>query len=109
MSMGDIRKVRTEQNQPIEDTRPGDNAWRSVGKLYEYGRVYPHGKPHDYRTPQATPKSKPIAPDESQCQFNDDKTSNHVDVREAWTRGMGGQSPYPKFDSGKSGNRYRGK
>jgi hypothetical protein len=105
LPMGDIRKVRTEQNQPIEDIRPGDNAWRTVGKLYREGRTYPNGPPHDYRQPAATPKSGSIAKDESQCQFRDDMVNGHNDVREGWARGYG--KPHPFFDSGKSGSRYK--
>jgi hypothetical protein len=99
-----IRKVRDVGGTPIEDYKQGDNPYRTVKKLYEYGRVYPDGRPHDYKTPEKTPASKPIAKDESQPQFAEERTANHDDVREGWTRGYG--SPHPAFDRGPSGSRY---
>jgi hypothetical protein len=53
-------------------------------------------------------KGSPVtpAPSEAAPQFRDDKSADLNDVREAWVRGMGSESPHPKFDSGPSGHRY---
>jgi hypothetical protein len=124
-----IRKIKTDTGQPIEKVGPGDNVYRAVGKLYEYGRSYPNGRPHDYKTPEKTPafraptprddgsgsyalgKNSPVspAPDESQPQFRDDKVATHNDAS-GWVRGVGGQSPHPHFDrrvSGVANHKYR--
>jgi hypothetical protein len=125
--MARIQKLKTTEGMPIETLKPGDDVHRAIGDLYRFGRSYPNGKPHDYEPRETTPKFKaptpgrdsergsyalgrnsPVtpAPDEQSPQFHDDKTSDHVDTREAWCRGMGNQSPHPKFDSGPSGSRY---
>jgi hypothetical protein len=101
-----IRRIRNEEGGPIEDLKPDDNPYRAVRELYEFGRRYPDGRPHDYKTPALTPKAEPIAKDQSQPQVREARTAGHDDVREGWTRGMGPQSPYVKFDSGPSGYRY---
>jgi hypothetical protein len=105
---------------------PGDDVHKAVGDLYSHKRIYPHGRPHDYAAPERTPRHQAPqpdwsseratyaigknsqvspAPDESAPQFADDKTADHNDAS-GWVRGMGGQSPHPKFDSGPSGSRY---
>jgi hypothetical protein len=124
MPMG-IRRIRTEQGQPIDDLRPGDDGAKAVDALYRYGRNYPNGKPtqKDYaaqRLPRPQPKSPSwdseyadyrhpsnvppmAAADESQPQFQVDKTADHVDVPTAdWTR----SGTHPHFDSGPSSGRY---
>jgi hypothetical protein len=126
-----IRRIRSESGMPIEDIKSGDDQVKAVKQLYEFGRKYPTGKkPHDYAAPERTPhhqspqpdwsseratyelgRNSPVtpAPDESQCQFADDKTADHVDAS-GWVRGMGGQSPHPHFDrrvSGVSDHKYR--
>jgi hypothetical protein len=122
-----IRRIRDEQGQPIETLVEGDDARKAVGSLYEYGRRYPHGRPHDYAVPETTPTTKPPqpgfdeyratfreaknsavspAPSEQACQFPSEKVADHNDTREAWVRGMGNQSPHPFFDNGVSGHRY---
>ena len=101
-----IRRIKTEQGQPIEDLKPGANPYRAVRELYEYGRKYPDGPPHDWKTPAVTPKAEPIAKDQSQPQVREARTADHNDTREAWCRGMSDQSPHPFFDSGPSGFTY---
>jgi hypothetical protein len=100
-----IRRLRNTGSEPVEDFKPGDNPYRTVKEIYEFGRHYPQGRPHDYKTPAATPKAGSIAKDESQPQDRESRTASHDDVREGWTRGYG--KPHPFFDSGKSGDRYR--
>jgi hypothetical protein len=123
-----IRKLRDVTGTPIEDFKPGDDVHRTVDALYKYGRRFPNGKPtqKDYSAtgiPRLQPKSPSwdseradyqhpsrvppmAAPDESQPQFQVDKTADHVDVPVSdWTRG--GDCSHPHFDHGKSGDRYR--
>jgi hypothetical protein len=101
-----IRRIRDTEGMPIEDFKPGENVYRTVRELYEYGRKYPDGRPHDWKTPAVTPKAAPITKDESQPQVAEARVAGHDDTREAWCRGMGNQSPHPKFDAGPSGSRY---
>jgi hypothetical protein len=122
-----IRRIRTEQGMPIEDLKlkPGTDPTDAINQLYGYGRTYPHGKPHDaprettpkYKAPTprddgsgsyGSRKVSPVspAPDESQCQFRDDKVATHDDAS-GWVRGYG--KPHPAFDSGGSGSRYSGR
>jgi hypothetical protein len=102
-----IRRIRDTEGMLVEDFKPGDNPYRTVKEIYEYGRSYPSGRPHDYKTPAATPKAGSIAKDETQPQDRESRTASHDDVREGWTRGYGKQLPHPFFDSGKSGSRYK--
>jgi hypothetical protein len=110
----------------IERVSPGEDPTDAINRLYSYGRHYPHSKPHDApREPTlhsrpASPshedcyadyepiKNSPVspAPDESQPQFRDSKASTLNDAY-GWVRGFGSESPYPKFDAGPSGHRYR--
>jgi hypothetical protein len=121
-----IRRLRTDQGQPIEKVGPGDDVYRAVDKLYRTGRTYPGKAPHDYAKPQQTPeykvpspsrderasyapgKNSPMepAPAEWAPQFRDDKCSNYNDTTEAWCRGMA-KEQHPFFDKGGSGSRYR--
>jgi hypothetical protein len=123
-----IRRIRTEQGMPIDDLKlkPGSDPTDAINRLYAYGRTT-YGQPNPDQPRETTPKFKaptpsrndehasyglgrnsPVtpAPDESQPQFRDDKVGTHDDAS-GWVRGMGGQSPHPKFDSGPSGSRYR--
>ncbi len=96
---------------------PGSDPSKAIAELYARGRKV-YGTNPDARTDARTPerpapqpdwssekatyaigRNSPVspAPDESQPQFADDKTADHVDVREGWTRGYG--SPHPFFDS----------
>jgi hypothetical protein len=118
--MAKIRHIKSDTGQPIEDFRQGDDVHKAVGDLYEYGRRYPHGRPHDYRAPERTPAPQALqpgfdeyratfrqaknsqvspAPDESACQFPAEKVADHVDAS-GWVRGQGGESPHPFFDRG---------
>jgi hypothetical protein len=99
-----IRKIKTDQGMPIETLKPGTDPVAAINKLYSEGRrTYGQPNPDDYKR-APTPASKPIAKDESQPQFAEERTANHDDTREGWTRGYG--SPHPRFDSGPSGSRY---
>jgi hypothetical protein len=119
-----IQKLRTETGQPIETLREGDDAYRAVRNLYRYGRTYPDKPPHDaprettpkYRAGTCSPNDEPAsyrqairkeavtpALSEQPPQFPDDKHGAAYDNdASGWVRGMGGQSPHPKFDSGPS-------
>ena len=109
----------------IERVLPGQDPQPAINRLYSEGRHHPYAKPHD-RPREVTLHSRPAspshedcfadyepiknspvspAPDESQPQFRDSKTSTHTDSY-GWVRGMGDESPYPRFDSGPSGFRY---
>jgi hypothetical protein len=123
-----IRRLRSETGMPIEDFTnlpAGSDPTAAINKLYSEGRrTYGQPMPDQprKRTPEfkaTTPrddgsgsyalgKNSPVspAPSESECQFRDDKVATHNDAS-GWVRGMGGQSPHPKFDSGPSGSRYR--
>jgi hypothetical protein len=109
----------------IEKVRPGEDPTAAIESLYRYGRHYPRHQPHDAPrepTVHSRPgspshvdcyadyepiKNSPVspAPDESQPQFRDEKASTLNDAY-GWPRGMGRESPHPKFDSGPSGHRY---
>jgi hypothetical protein len=104
MSGRNTRSDETPRLSHIGRLKPGDDPTAAINRLYSEGRRT-YGQPNPDQPRERTPKFKGIAPDESQLQF-DDKASNLNDTREAWCRGMGGQSPHPKFDSGPSGNRY---
>jgi hypothetical protein len=126
-----IRRIKTEQGQPIDDLREGDDGVKAVDRLYRYGRAYPAGKPSqkDYLSPDRSDSKPPQpgfdeyratfraarnsdvspAPDESANQFVAGKVADHVDVGKQWTRGYG-ESPHPHFDrrvSGVSNHKYR--
>jgi hypothetical protein len=101
------RGLKSDQGTPIERLTPGADPRAAIGRLYTEGRTYPHGKPHEYVARETVPKFKGIAPDESQPQFKEERAVHLNDTREAWQRGMGSESPYPRFDSGPSGHRYR--
>jgi hypothetical protein len=122
-----IRRLRNEQGGPIETLKPGDDPTAAVNKLYSYGRTT-YGQKHPDTPRETTPKYKaqtprdagapasygvgknsPVspAPDEQSPQFRDDKHGKAYDNdASGWVRGMGGQAPHPKFDSGPSGHRY---
>jgi hypothetical protein len=36
-----IRRVRSEQGQPIEDVKSGDDPVKAIKESYEFGRKYP--------------------------------------------------------------------
>jgi hypothetical protein len=122
-----IRKVRDVTGVPIEDFKQGDDGSKAVDALYKYGRSFPGGKPTqrdyatqairkpqpkspswdseyaDYRAPSRVPPMQATAPDESQPQFQVDKTADHIDVPTSdWTR----SGTHPHFDSGPSGRLY---
>jgi hypothetical protein len=101
-----IKPLRNTEGGPIERLKPGDDPRAAIGRLYSEGRTYPHGKPHEYRAREVTPKFKGIAPDQSQPEFKEERAVHLNNTREAWQRGMGSESPYPRFDSGPSGHRY---
>jgi hypothetical protein len=109
----------------IERVLPGQDPTDAINRLYSYGRHHPRGKPHDAPR-ESTLHSRPSSPthddcyadygpiknspvsnplDESGPQFRDSKLSTHNDSY-GWPRGMGSESPHPKFDSGPSGYRY---
>jgi hypothetical protein len=123
-----IRRLKTEQGMPIEDftnLKPGSDPTDAINRLYSAGRRT-YGQRHPDAPRETTPefkaptprddgsgsyalgKNSPVspAPDESAPQFRDDKVVSHNDAS-GWVRGMGGQVPHPKFDSGPSGNRYK--
>jgi hypothetical protein len=102
-----IKPLRNTEGGPVERLKPGDDPRVAIGRLYREGRTYPHGKPHDYQARETVPKFRGTAPDESQPQIANDQPVHLNDTREGWVRGMGSEAPYPKFDSGPSGNRYR--
>jgi hypothetical protein len=111
----------------VTELKEGDDVHKAVGDLYHYKRIYPHKPPHDYQPQERKPHPEPPAPgwgeyrarygpargsdvspapSEQACQFPSEKVADHVDVGRQWTRGYG-ESPYPHFDSGPSGHRYR--
>jgi hypothetical protein len=127
MSGRNARADETPRLSHIEKLRPGDDPRPAIGRLYREGRTSPDKPPHDYTARERMPEHKvpqpgwdterasygfgrnsPVspAPDEQSPQFQTDKAAHLNDTREAWCRGMGGQSPHPHFDSGPSGSRY---
>jgi hypothetical protein len=102
---GDIeRGLPSTEGTPIVRNPP--DAAAAINKLYSDGRrVYGQPNP-DARRDERTPKFGGIAPDQSQPQDRESRTSDHVDTKEAWVRGYGSQSPHPAFDSGPSGSRF---
>ena len=127
---GDIKPLRTEQGMPVERLKPGDDPTAAIEKLYRYGRHYPDKAPHDAAKERTHPPRDTFQPEDVPAERN--KGHIGVDVydqrhpayqkpqapesRQApeydndatgWVRGMGSESPYPKFDHGPSGHRYR--
>jgi hypothetical protein len=123
-----IRRLRSETGMPIEDftnLKPGSDPTDAINRLYAAGRKT-YGQPmpdaprkttpkykvpspsRDERASYAPGKNSPVtpAPTEWAPQFRDDKCSDYNDAS-GWVRGMGRQSPHPKFDAGPSGTRYR--
>ena len=123
--MARIEKLKSTEGTPIEDVKAGDDPVKAIKRLYEFGRQYLHGKPHDYEPRGKMPKfkapqpgwdteratyseptrSSPVtpAPDESGPQFQNDKVATHNDASGSWVRG---HSLRLGFDHGASGSRY---
>jgi hypothetical protein len=125
-----IRKIKTDQGQPIEDFTQGGDGVKAVDALYKFGRRFPGGKPtqKDYAPRQGAADRQPPqpgwdeyratyrparnsnvspAPDEQSPQFVSDKVADHNDVRGSdWTR----SGTHPHFDrrvSGTADHKYR--
>jgi hypothetical protein len=117
LSGRNARADETPRRSSIEKLTPGTDPSRAIADLYAVGRKV-YGRNPDARRDERTPeykapspsrderascaigKNSPMepAPNEYGPQFRDDKTSDHVDTKEAWCRGMAKeQHPFSRW------------
>ena len=114
----------------IEKLKPGDDPSAAINRLYGYGRHHPDGKPHDAAKERTLPPRDTFQPENVPAERNkghigadvfdqlhpayqkpqgpeDRQAPSYENDSTGWVRGMGGESPHPRFDPGPSGFRYR--